>query len=113
MKYQYVVPEEAVKTDIDIQTKRSVAIHWGNFAWANEVSVTVITTLILCDTMDCSPSGSSVHGILQARILGVGCHSLLQRIFRTQGSDLGLQNCRQILSCLSHQRRYKVCTKLL
>ena len=23
----------------------------------------------LCDTMDCSPSGSSVHGILQARIL--------------------------------------------
>ena len=23
----------------------------------------------LCDPMDCSPSGSSVHGILQARIL--------------------------------------------
>ena len=26
--------------------------------------------LILCDSMDCSPSGSSVLGILQARILG-------------------------------------------
>ena len=25
--------------------------------------------LILCDPMDCNPSGSSVHGILQARIL--------------------------------------------
>ena len=25
--------------------------------------------LILCDFMDCSPPGSSVHGILQARIL--------------------------------------------
>ena len=25
--------------------------------------------LTLCDTMDCSPPGSSVHGILQARIL--------------------------------------------
>ena len=25
--------------------------------------------LILCDLMDCSPSGSSVHGILKARIL--------------------------------------------
>ena len=24
---------------------------------------------ILCDPMDCSPLGSSVHGILQARIL--------------------------------------------
>ena len=26
---------------------------------------------ILCDSMDCSPLGSSVHGILQARILGL------------------------------------------
>ena len=26
--------------------------------------------LILCDSTDCSPPGSSVHGILQARILG-------------------------------------------
>ena len=25
--------------------------------------------LILCDPMDCSPPGSSVHGIIQARIL--------------------------------------------
>ena len=23
----------------------------------------------LCDTMDCNPAGSSVHGLLQARIL--------------------------------------------
>ena len=27
--------------------------------------------LILCDLMDCSPPGSSVHGILQARILEI------------------------------------------
>ena len=26
--------------------------------------------LTLCDPMDCSPSGPSVHGFLQARILG-------------------------------------------
>ena len=32
---------------------------------------------ILCDPMDCSPSGSSVHGISQARILELGCHFLL------------------------------------
>ena len=30
----------------------------------------------LCNPMHCSPPGSSVHGILQARIL-VGCHFLL------------------------------------
>ena len=42
--------------------------------------------LTLCDTMDCSPPGSSVLGILQARILEwVGCHALPQGIFLTQG----------------------------
>ena len=41
----------------------------------------------LCDPMDCSLPGSSVHGILQARILGVGSHTLLQGIFLTQGSN--------------------------
>ena len=39
----------------------------------------------LCDLMDCSLPGSSVHGILQARTR-VGCHSLLQGIFLTQAS---------------------------
>ena len=32
-------------------------------------SVCVLGCLTLCDPMDCSPPGSSVHGILQARIL--------------------------------------------
>ena len=41
----------------------------------------------LCDPMDCSPPDSSVHGILQARITGVGCHALLQEIFPVQGSN--------------------------
>ena len=38
-----------------------------------------------CDPVDCSPPGSSVHGILQARITGMGHHALLQGIFPTQG----------------------------
>ena len=57
----------------------------------------------LCDHKDCSLPGSSVHGILQARILTVGCYSFLQRIFLTQGLNLGLLHCRQILYHLSHQ----------
>ena len=40
----------------------------------------------LCHPKDCSPAGSSIHGILQARYTGVGCHALLQGIFPTQGS---------------------------
>ena len=34
---------------------------------------------------------------------GVGSHSLLQRIFLTQGLNLGLLHCRQILCQLSYQ----------
>ena len=41
----------------------------------------------LYDLMDCSLPGSSVHGILQVKILGVGSHSLLQEIFPTQGAN--------------------------
>ena len=59
--------------------------------------------LILCDPMDCSPPGSSVHGILQVRILEWVAHALLQGIFQSQGLNLGLPNSRQILYHLSHQ----------
>ena len=44
------------------------------------------------------PPGSSFHGISQARITGVGFHSLLQGIFPTQASNPHLLHCRQILS---------------
>ena len=74
--------------------------------------------------MHCSLSGSSVHGIFQARVLewvgvsfsrllcpwdfpgkstGVGCCFLPQGIFPTQGSNPGLLHCRQTLYHLSHQ----------
>ncbi|XP_058153959.1 N-acyl-phosphatidylethanolamine-hydrolyzing phospholipase D isoform X3 [Dasypus novemcinctus] len=36
MKYQHVDPEEAVRIHIDVQTKKSVAIHWGTFVLSNE-----------------------------------------------------------------------------
>ena len=44
----------------------------------------------LCDPMDYSLPGFSVHGILQAKNTGVGCHTLLQGIFPTLGSNLRL-----------------------
>ena len=39
---------------------------------------------------------SSVHGIFPGKSTGVGCHFLLQRIFPTQGLNLGLPHCRQM-----------------
>ena len=53
--------------------------------------------------MDCSPPGSSVHGDSPGKNTGVGCHALLQGIFPTQGSNLGLLHCRWMLYGLSHQ----------
>ena len=50
------------------------------------------------DPMDCSPPGSSVHGILPGKNTGVGCHFLLQGIFQTQGSN-------PRLSCLLHGQK--------
>ena len=43
---------------------------WLNVVKRSESeSVCHSSCLILCDAIDCSPPGSSVHGILQARIL--------------------------------------------
>ena len=41
----------------------------------------------LCDPMDSSPPGSSIHGIVQARILG--CHALLQGDLPNPGIEPG------------------------
>ena len=49
--------------------------------------------LTLCDLMDCSPPGSSVHGDSTGKNTGVGCHALLQGIFPTSGSNPGLPQC--------------------
>ena len=54
----------------------------------------------LCNRMDCSPLGSSVHGDSPGKNIGVGCHALLQGFFPTQGSNPGL-HCRCLLYCLS------------
>ena len=60
----------------------------------------------LCDPMDCSLPGSSVHGDSPGKNTGrVGCHSLLHGIFPTQGLNLVLPHCRQILYWLSHQEK--------
>ena len=51
----------------------------------------------LCNPMDCSPPGSSVHGDFLGKNTGVGCHSLLQGIFLIQGPNPGLLHCGQML----------------
>ena len=56
---------------------------------------------LFCDPMDCSPPGSSVHGIFQARILE--WVAITFSWGSSQGSDPDLLHCRQSLYHLSHQ----------
>ena len=58
--------------------------------------------LTLCDPMFCSLLGSSILWIFLARVTGEDCHFLLQGIFPTQGLNLHLPHCRQMLYHLSH-----------
>ena len=58
--------------------------------------------LTVCDPMDCSLPGSSVHGDSPGKNTGVGCQAFLQGIFSTQELNPGLPRCRQILYHLSH-----------
>ena len=71
------------------------------------------------DSVSCSAASASLrpHGLWPTRLLcpwdflgknsGVGSHSLLQRIFLTQGLDPSLLHYRQILYHLTHQGRLK------
>ena len=66
-----------------------------------------------CDSHSVVSDSLRSHRLKPSRLLcawnslrkntGVGCHSLLQGIFPTQGLNPGLKHCRRILYQLSHQ----------
>ena len=53
------------------RTQLLQSLHCSRVSWMGAGTMCLVTQLCptLCDPMDCSPPGSSVHGILQARIL--------------------------------------------
>ena len=67
-------------------------------------SVCLVTQLCLtlCDPMDCSLPGSSVHRDSPGKNTGLGCHSFQRGIFPTQGSNPGLLHCKWIFYQLSY-----------
>ena len=79
-----------------------MSLVWGHIGVgtvSGDGELCLVTQLYptLCDPMDCSLPGSSVHGDSPGKNTGVGCHALLQGIFPTQDSNPGLSNCRRIL----------------
>ena len=97
----------------DLLGSQRVRLDWSDLAHAGQKEWTPLKAAwkvkvlvaqpcpTLWDPVSCS---SSVHGILQARILEWGSHFLLQGISLTQGLNPDLQQagCRQILYHLSH-----------
>ena len=77
------------------------------FEYIMECVLVTQLCLILCDPVDCSPP-SSVHGILQARILEWVAISYSKGIFPTQGLNPGLLHCRWTLYQLSHKHPNKL-----
>ena len=59
--------------------------------------------LTLCHPMHCSPARLLCPWYSPGKNTALGCRALLQGIFPTQGSNLHLLHCRQILYHLSHQ----------
>ena len=85
-------------------------LNWTHLelSWEESRSVAVVVAdslshVRLCDSMDCSPPGSSVHGIFQARILEWIAISFSRESYQTQELNLGLLHCRQILYWLSNE----------
>ena len=75
-----------------------------------------VLVTVMSDTL--RPHGLQHAGFLcpwnsPGKNTGVGSHSLLQMIFPTQGLNLGLPHCRQILYHLNHQGKLNLQCLLL
>ena len=81
-------------------------------AWETPISCVCVCVLVTeSDMSQCLTLWP--HGLQPTRLLypwnypskntGGGCHFILQGIFPTQGSNLGLLDCIQAFYCLSHQ----------
>ena len=91
---------------------KSSRLLWLGNPWQVEVKVAQLC-LTLRNPMDCSPPGSSVHGIFQARILESVVISF-SRDLPTPGIKPRSPSIAGCLYCLSHQwstHRLKVITK--
>ena len=84
-------------------------LFWEPPAWVLLFSVLLCCAQscpTLCNPVDCNPPSCSVHGDSPGKTTGVGCHTLFQGIFPTQGANPALPKCRQILYQLSHQAQF-------
>ena len=78
-----------------------------NQGWT-QMCVSCSSSPTLCDPVNCSPPGSFVHGILQAKMLEWVAISFSKRSSQPRDQTLDLPRSRQILYHQSHQGRTQV-----
>ena len=79
--------------------------HWLSILHTvrvKEVKVSLLSHVLLLQPHGLYPTGLPCPWNSPGKNTGVGSYSLLQGIFLTQGSNLSLLNCMQILYHLSH-----------
>ena len=107
-----IIKKTLTRVGEDVEKSEHSHIVGGELRWCSHfewVNVNVLVTRLcptLCKSMDFSLPGSSVHGILQARILEWVAIPFSGDL-HNPGIEPGLQHCRQILYHLSHD--YNVC----
>ena len=100
-------PGDLPDPGIELMSLTSPAMAGGFFTTSATWEAYTVLCLVaqscptLCNPVDCSPSGSSVHGDTPGKNTRVGCPP--PGIFPTQGLNPGLSHCRWIFYCLSHQ----------
>ena len=76
--------------------------RWKQTSWRNNhehIPTETESHSVMSDSLQPHESPQNSPG----KNIGVGCHTLLQGIIPTQGSNSGLPHCRQILYQLRHQ----------
>ena len=92
-----------LRGSIPVCRAQGILLKLWVFVVGKERKLVAQSWLTLCDPMDCSLSGSSVHGILQARVLEWVAISFSREMFLIQKLNPDLLHCRQIHYHLSHQ----------
>ena len=121
LQYLYLKTKTILELAFWKKENNSVSHHWSGFFLIanlfknlnNWIIINTCTPACLCVCVCVCVTCSVVSSSQPTRLLcpwdspgkntGVGSYPLLQGIFLTQGSNLGLLHCRQILYYLSHQ----------
>ena len=95
------VPEQRHSPECSPQSEGKSS--WSADQWANAIDVCYCRSVSRLVVFNSDLARFLCLWNSPGKNTGVGCHLLLQEIFPSQGLNLCLLNCRQILSCLNYQ----------